>query len=177
MGLAGCIQLERTATPTATKERVITINKVIMGIKLKTPQSAINKMLERKAQAVNDAIVEALKMLGTECVKVIRNNGNYTDQTGNLRSSTGFMVVSNGQEVYKSSFEVVEEGYEGSKRGKEIVAEVAKQYPTDNVLVVVAGMKYGIYVERKGYDVLTSGQLFAKKGVKQYVEEMGLTLK
>lgn len=147
-----------------------------MGITLKTPQRAIERMVEAKAQAVNGAIIDALRMLGTECVNVIRNQGNYKDQTGNLRSSTGFMIVANGQEVSRSNFEVVEKGYEGSERGKKIVAEVAKQFPTDIVLVVVAGMKYGIYVERKGYDVLTSGQLFAKKGVKQYIEEMGLSL-
>jgi hypothetical protein len=148
-----------------------------MGIKLKTPQSAIDAMIESRVKAIQSSIIDALKQIGEQCVIVMRNNGNYKDQTGNLRSSTGFMVVSNGQEVIMSRFDVVKDGYEGQKRGRKIVAEVAKKYPDDNVLVVVAGMEYAIYVERRHHkDVITSAQLFAKKEARRILEEMGLSL-
>ena len=148
-----------------------------MGIVLKTPQQAIERMVKEKAKLINNTIIEALMQIGEECVGIMRERGDYKDQTGNLRSSVGFMIVQNGRKVAMSSFEQVKDGEEGTKVGKKAVRKVAKEFPTDNVLIVVAGMKYGIYVERLyGKDVLTSGRLHAKTEAKRILEDMGLSL-
>ena len=70
-----------------------------MGIKLKTPQQAIERMVEDKAEFIKRAIINALSMVGEECIRIARTQGNYTDQTGNLRSSIGYMIVQDGREV------------------------------------------------------------------------------
>lgn len=147
-----------------------------MGIVLKTPQSAIEKMVEEKAKLIKRDIFEALSMVGEECIIAMRNLGNYDDQTGNLRSSTGFMIVQDGKVMTQGGFEQVKDGDEGVKTGKKAVAEVAKQFPEHSVLIVVAGMKYGVYVERRGYDVITSGKLRAKEEAPRLLKEMGLIL-
>ena len=127
-----------------------------MGIKLKTPQQAIERMVEGKAQLIKRSIFETLSMVGEECIIAMRKNKphNYTDQSGNLRSSTGYMIVQDGKVMTRGGFEQVKGGDEGVKTGKKAVAEVAKQFPEHSVLIVVAGMKYGVYVERRGYDVI-----------------------
>lgn len=147
-----------------------------MGIKLKTPQQAIERMVEAKAKLIKHVIFEALSMVGEECIIAMRNQGNYKDQTGNLRSSTGYMIVQDGKVMTQGGFEQVKGGDEGVKTGKKAVAEVAKQFPEHSVLIVVAGMKYGVYVERRGYDVITSGKLRAKEEAPRLLKEMGLIL-
>lgn len=145
-----------------------------MGIKLKTPQQAIERMVEDKAKFIKRAIINALSMVGEECIRIARTQGNYTDQTGNLRSSIGYMIVQDGREVSQMGFEQVKGGSEGVKVGKQAVKEVAKEFPEHSVLIVVAGMKYSVYVERRGYDVLTSGRLHAKTEAKRILEDIGL---
>ena len=147
-----------------------------MGIKLKTSQQAIERMVDRKVNAVKFAVFEILSKLGVECVNIIREQGNYKDQSGNLRSSTGYMIIQDGKVMTQGGFEQVRGGDEGVKTGKKAVAEVAKEFPNDIVLIVVAGMKYGVYVERRGYDVITSGQLHAKTEAPKRLREMGLIL-
>lgn len=147
-----------------------------MGIKLKTPQSAIEKMVEAKAEAIKQAAFVALSMIGEQCIEIARNQNTYTDQSGNLRSSIGFMIVQDGKVMTQGGFEQVKNGEQGVKIGKKVVAEVAKQFPTHSVLIVVAGMNYGIYVERRGYDVLSNAKLFAKKEALKTMKEQGLIL-
>lgn len=147
-----------------------------MGIKLKTPQQAIERMVEDRLKTIKRLIFEALSMVGEECIIAMRSQGNYKDQTGNLRSSTGYMIVQDGKVMTRGGFDQVQGGDEGVKAGKKAVAEVAKQFPEHSVLIVVAGMKYGIYVERRGYDVITSGQLHAKKEALRFLREAGLIL-
>lgn len=148
-----------------------------MGIKLKTPETAIQRAVENKAKAIKYAMFTALSMIGEECIGIARDQGNYKDQTGNLRSSIGFMVVQDGKVKLRKGFEQVKEGAEGVKTGKKAVAEVAKQFPEHSVLIVVAGMKYGIYVERLySKDVLTSAKLHAKTEAKRIMQEVGLIL-
>ncbi len=148
-----------------------------MGIVLKTPQQAIERMVEEKAKVIKRTIIEALSMIGEECIKIARTQGNYTDQTGNLRSSIGFMIVQDGREVSQQGFEQVKGGSEGVKVGKRVVKEVAKEFPQHSVLIVVAGMNYGIYVERiHNKDVLTSAKLYAKTEAKKIMQDIGLTL-
>lgn len=148
-----------------------------MGIVLKTPQQAIERMVEEKAKVIKRRIIEALSMIGEECISIARTQGNYTDQTGNLRSSIGFMIVQDGREVSQQGFEQKKGGSEGVKVGKRVVSEVAKEFPQHSVLIVVAGMNYGIYVERiHNKDVLTSAKLYAKTEAKKIMQDIGLTL-
>ena len=151
-----------------------------MGIKLKTPQQAIERMVERRVKDIKSTVIEALSMLGEECVTIMRNDkpNDYTDRSHNLRSSTGFMIVQDGKVRTRGGLEEIDgKGKEGVKAGEKAVKEVAKEFPNDIVLIVVAGMKYGVYVERLyGKDVITSAKLFAKKEALRFLREAGLIL-
>lgn len=105
----------------------------------------------------------------------------YMDQSGNLRSSVGFVVMSDGAEVSLGGFEPKQGGNpkidsltpeQAAEVGKgSAKAEGARQpsYPT---LTVVAGMNYASYVEAKGRDVLSTAKIVAEEIVRQGLEDL-----
>jgi hypothetical protein len=99
-----------------------------------------------------------LTYAGEEGVKNARINGNYIDQTGNLRSSIGYAVVKDGQ-IVQQSFEKAGSGSDGDtglRESKRLVSKLSSKLSTGIVLVLVAGMDYALYVENiKSKDVLS----------------------
>lgn len=121
------------------------------------------------------AAISALDYVGLECVKEARTMRKYTDQTGNLRSSTGYAVVYNGRIVKQSNFEKVkQESTEGAATGKKLVQQLASSHADGLVLVLVAGMDYAVYVEARGYNVLNSAEDLAKRLVPEMLRKAGL---
>lgn len=125
----------------------------------------IDAFLEAQAIKARNKMVKALAYIGEKCVNAQRNTHSYTDRTGNLRSSVGYIVVANGKIALTSAFETVNgkvgKGDEGSRKGREMAQRLAKQYPNDFILIVVAGMEYAYYVAGRGYDVLDTAELEA----------------
>jgi hypothetical protein len=113
-----------------------------MPIKQITPREAIQKAIEEKVKNAREAIIERLLEAGEECINIARTSHTYTDQTGNLTSSIGYVVIVDGQIVHKSDFTVVKNGFEGSASGKEYAESMSSMYPKGVVLVVVAGKNY-----------------------------------
>lgn len=109
-----------------------------------------------------------LQYVGEQCIRDARLTGSYTDRTGNLRSSIGYVIVDRGQVAYESAFPTVKEGSsEGPKEGKAYAHELASQFPSGMALIVVAGMNYAAYVQRRGYNVTASAELIAEKLISQ----------
>lgn len=145
-----------------------------MPIKQTTPHSRIeayiNQQLERQL-----AIIEYnLNYVGEMCVNAARASSGYTDQTHNLRSSTGYVLVRDGKVIRQSKFLPISGGTEGSKSGKEFAAEIARKHPKGYALIVVAGMKYAAYVSAKGRDVLDSAEQLAERVLPTMVRQLGL---
>lgn len=160
-----------------------------MGIRQITPMSEIDRKIEENVKRAKKALVRYLHYVGEQVVNAARSlpsppssiywnsesgnplssipshKPNYIDWTANLRSSIGYIVVVDGK-VYKGnspSFDIVGNGKEGVEKGKKYASELAKQYPSGVVLIVVAGMQYAKYVQARGYDVtLTAEQLASK---------------
>lgn len=101
--------------------------------------------------------VEKFIEVGEECIAEARNNGAYQDQTGNLRHSIGYKVLLNGEVKGQAGI---------STLNKKLIDEISQKYPKNLVLVVVAGMNYAVYVEAKGYNVLSSAELKAESILK-----------
>lgn len=98
--------------------------------------------------------VEWLTVLGERVVKYAREHGSYTDRTGNLRNSIGYVVVQYGR-IVTENFSIGSSHEEAKSKARAYALNVARELPANKTyLVWVAGMEYAKYVEAKGFDVL-----------------------
>lgn len=144
-----------------------------MGMTLDGVQSTLARMnLARKA--ADAAITDAFCYGGEYAVRGIRTGAmsGWDDQSGNLRSSVGYIVMSGGRTVVESGFDAVGGGTEGSSEGKRVSGLLAREYSqSPHVLIVVAGMEYAAYVEAvDGKVVLAGGQLWLEGNIGKVVE-------
>jgi len=163
-------------------------------IKANFDYNAIDKKIRDFKERVHRDIIEALKILGEMCVTEARENGNYQDQTSNLRSSIGYVIVVNGHVIQedfskagsgkmKVSYSSIStrkrhtttvkwEGQDGISVAKSYAYALASKYATGYVLIVVAGMHYAVYVEAKGLNVLDSAESLAKRVLPQLINQL-----
>lgn len=138
-----------------------------MAIKMTTPISVIDRYIADKIAEAQRLTIRALEFLGNKCIIEIRDRPaslSWKDHTGNLRSSTGYVVVAGGKIVSTSSFEQVKDGVEGCRVGQSLAKKLASNYKTGFALIVVAGMHYAAYVEAMDNKVvLTSAELLARR--------------
>lgn len=136
-----------------------------MAIKVKVN---IDNLLKRSFDAlqreIDIRVTSAFQMACKETVARAKQNHEYTQQTGALNSSTGFQLYRDGTLV-DSYFEQSIGGDDkdgakakGTAAGQKAAAERASQLGAHICAVIVAGMPYAIYVESKGYDVLTGAE-------------------
>ena len=145
---------------------------IVGGKKVK---NAFYNYVIKQQQNAKEAAITALNYVGLECVKEARQNGKYTDRTGNLRSSIGYAILEDGKPIQKSGFERVKAtAAEAQGQSKALITRLAATYNTGLVLVVVAGMDYAAYVEARGYNVLNSAETLAKTLVPQMLKQLGL---
>lgn len=121
------------------------------GIKALFTGKQLTDIFEHFQKDVDDKTLQTLQYLGEQFVNKARLNGNYTDRTGNLRSSIGYIILHDAKVIDKN----FEGKTEGKNQGQTVANEVGLQYPKGFVLIGVAGMNYAAYVEAKGFDVIT----------------------
>lgn len=145
-----------------------------MGIKAKFSQADVNKLFIQRLARIEQAIISRLIYVGENFVKNARDNGTYLDQTGNLRSSIGYIILKNGKRI-NENFEKAEKGSDkstGLTTGKAFAKEVGKSLNTGYVLICVAGMDYAAAVESKGKDVLTASSIIAKNDLEKAIKAL-----
>lgn len=149
-------------------------------IKLKTPKSEVQATINAKGDLLKKAVTRQMSVIGEKVVNYARTNGSglkdYIDRTGNLRSSIGYIVTQDGNQQSQGGFNQVLSGAEGVQKGKQHAQEVASRGGSDVSLVVVAGMNYAEYVERRGYDVLSGAKLECERLVSEMVNDLKNTL-
>ncbi|WP_418202507.1 hypothetical protein [Bacteroides sp.] len=145
-----------------------------MPIRQVTPNSEVNSYIERKLEIWRQLLIRNFSYIGEQVLNAARSTDSYKDQTGNLRSSLGYVVAVDGRVADISSFAVVKNGQEGSKTGADYARKLARKYPKGIVLIVCAGMNYAAYVSAKGYDVEDSAELLADRLVPQMLRQLGL---
>lgn len=145
-----------------------------MPIRQVTPNSEVNSYIERKLEIWRQLLIRNFSYIGEQVLNAARSTNSYKDQTGNLRSSLGYVVAVDGRVADISSFAVVKNGQEGSKTGADYARKLARKYPKGIVLIVCAGMNYAAYVSAKGYDVEDSAELLADRLVPQMLRQLGL---
>jgi len=148
-----------------------------------------------KKEAYLKAVEDRFKIAGEQAVAYMRSLNTFQDQTANLRNSEGFMIYRDGKPIMESypndakhnirrrrrgeilsSTEIRKRASkgQGASAGKQLAKEVARQYAPDEgfLLVVTAGMFYAVYVEAKGYDVITGGAKMTVKYIKKAMEDL-----
>ena len=120
--------------------------------------------IANQLKASQQALVKVFEYVGESCIAEARVAGNYTDRTGNLRSSIGYVIVVDGK-VQKTVIVSPSKGDDKSK-GKTSAVNMLKElvhgYPNGVALVIVAGMNYAGYVEARNYNVLLSAEQLSK---------------
>ena len=137
-----------------------------MGVTVTKPDTDMKALVRSHMGRVMEAMIKRLAEIGELAVADARRSGNYTDRTGNLRSSIGYVVANNGVVVARSSFDSVRGATEGPQTGLSLAESVASQ-SRGLVLVLVAGMHYAEYVADKGFNVLDSGRIIAERLIQQ----------
>ena len=116
-------------------------------------------------------IVERLQYIGEEAINTARTSRRYLDQTGNLTSSIGYVIVKRGSILNKAGFEQVKDGKEGVLAGEALATTLASKFPYDYALIVVAGMDYAAYVEARGLGGMTAAELQAKVEIESFISK------
>ncbi|MDM1547380.1 hypothetical protein HX096_05835 [Empedobacter falsenii] len=143
-----------------------------MGIK----PNFSNKDLDKLNQIIIDdtlqKCIKAYLVLGESVVSHAKDSVGFTDRSGNLRSSIGYVLFVNGQ-VYREAYTLHKEGHEGLIEGKQFARELAsKARKAPIVLVFTAGMNYAYSVESKGYNVLSASENYAKQVADLIIKQM-----
>lgn len=145
-----------------------------MPINQITPQSKVSEYLEKQIALRKKSLISTLKFVGEQCINEARSNGDYMDQTGNLRSSIGYIVVDAGKIISTGGFSKTKSGSEGQSTGKDFAKELVGSRGI--VLIVVAGMNYAAYVESER-NVITSAELLAERLVPELLRKLGFKVK
>lgn len=140
-----------------------------MAIRANLTPEQLAQQFETSMNRRINAIIEMLKYVGETCITHARDNGDYIDRTGNLRSSIGYLIVRDGVILHRGGF--VGSG-EGKADGEKLADEISRT-TTGIALIVVAGMKYAKYVEALNRDVISSSELVAEELVPSMMKQIG----
>lgn len=139
-------------------------------IRMTTPMAAIDKKIAKEINRAENEILKKLSFIGENAVNDARANGDYMDNTGNLRSSIGYTILKNGETVRTSSFDrVKQEASKAKGESTKLLNELRTKFNTGFVLIVVAGMDYAVTVEARGRNVLSSSKLLAEIMAKRLI--------
>lgn len=127
-----------------------------MSLEVTTPIGEIEQYIEEQLALKVERLINSLSYIGEGALRIAREQGSYTDRTGNLRNSTGYVIAVDGQMTTRAGFDSKNED------GAAFAEQLARTTDGKAVLVVCAGMNYATYVSARGYDVLDSAEIEAK---------------
>lgn len=125
--------------------------------------------LDELIQQVEDEYYSKLIEIGRECVRIAQNarGGNglkeYQNHTFNLRNAPGACVVRDGKIVW---MEVAADGAHPEAKSETDNLLIYSEKPKDG-LYLADGMPYASFVRSKGYDVLDSSIMYAKRQIEK----------
>lgn len=148
------------------------------GFKANHTASGVHNRFADYSVRIHRAIVTMLTYIAEQCVRKAREDGTYTDRTGNLRNSIGYVLLRNG-DIISSNFENKVESKvidaangKGILEGQALAEELARKAGKGYTLIIVAGMHYAYYVETRGYDVLDSAERLAEQRVPVLMKQL-----
>lgn len=145
-----------------------------MAITPRFSPADVAKKFDGLLDFIQDATVSALQYVGEQAVAYAKeipdpdHGGNgFKDHTANLRSSIGYAVYYNGEQITGSYVG----SPEGTKQGQNLANKAARN-TKGFALVVTAGMYYAVYVESKGRDVLSSAEQKAAQWLQTQLDDI-----
>lgn len=130
----------------------------------------VERWFNRFIDRAEEKIYTLLQRAGEEFVKIAREKKGFNDDTGNLRSSIGYVIVANGK-IVTENFEKSNKGTDkttGINQASRLAQDLAKLYSKGFVLIGVAGMQYAVYVEAmENKDVLSSAAVHTEEWIKK----------
>jgi len=122
-----------------------------MALKLKD-KAQLNAFILGQSKVIEKALLYRLEYLVTQLQNHAKQNAGYKDQTANLKSSIGGVVVKDGKAISYKGFvkESVSIGLEGSSgigTGISFINSLLGQISNGYGIIVVAGMEYASFVE------------------------------
>ncbi len=139
------------------------------------PAFSLNRIFDNindLADARTKETIEVFSYVGTQFVNDMRTNGEYDDHSGNLRSSTGYIVLVDG-DIVKRFVKTAnkDDGGDGKKVANDLIERLRAEFREGIMLVVFAGMEYAAAVEAHGKDVLTGSSERAGALLKELLSE------
>jgi len=131
-----------------------------MGIKARYTKSEVNKFFEDYYKKTEGKLIELLEFVGGNFVrdarKMDKSVGGFGDITGNLRSSIGYFIVKDGV-IIREDVELSEIGTDRHSGMNKVKAFIHQIKESDGLRIYgVAAMNYSVYVEAKGFNVITT---------------------
>ena len=125
-------------------------------------------------------VIRYLQKAGEHFIIFARDTKTFENHTNNLRSSIGYVIVKDGNVLFedfkKTGDGTKEDGTKGIVNGKKLAMSVAPKV-NGIALVCVAGMNYAIYVEAKGFDVISGSvlqtEIWLNKSIQQTMKQYG----
>lgn len=139
------------------------------------------EQLQRRLIERRDALKRVLDMkmmqLAEEAVTHAKWNKGYRDRTGNLKNSISFALYYDGELVSMNVGQIPKPGESPEGQGQvesaleSFAHEDGAVRPKGYSLIIVAGMRYGVNVEHKGYNVLHLTRYFLRDEMRKILEE------
>lgn len=112
-------------------------------------EKEVERWFNYHVDRAEEKIYLLMQRAGEEFVKIARQKGAYRDQTGNLRSSIGYVIAKDG-DVLTENFELSKKGSEkslGMREAKRLTSDLIGLHKNGWVLIGVAAMPYAAAVE------------------------------
>ena len=145
-----------------------------MGVTVSGIEDVVSTIREGVEEIISE-VIDGLAVIGERVVSGVVSGelSSWNDQTGNLRSSVGYIVIRDGDIKAEGGFQSYGETGEGSERGRAFARGLIPQYPSGAALIIVAGMEYAAYVEAMdNKTVLAQGELETARLINELVERL-----
>lgn len=118
-----------------------------MGLGIKTKYD-LSDLKKAKAQLQNE-VTNDMRIAGDLYLNVAVTKGSYQNRTGNLRSSNAYAITNDGKIIE----EKVANTFSKTDAQKYALQAIQNANKAGDSLILVNGMPYASFVEKKGFDV------------------------
>lgn len=148
-----------------------------MRLELNMSKSEIDEMNKQIIADIDrqtlDYLIQVCELAITIQRAKIRADGGYNDDTGQLRSSTGYIIYKNGQ-VKHEDFQLAPYGSDkapGLKAGRDLALSQLRESEGWGIMIV-AGMEYAEWVQSKGLTVISSATHNLDKSIEEAFDKI-----